>query len=86
MKGITLPMLALALAGCTSQFSLGPAAWSAAPVIPGFHAVGLPGGGFIEQPDLPPAPPAPAETPEQTVLQALEEAQRTRTAIRQLAR
>jgi hypothetical protein len=78
-------MLALALSGCTSQFTLGPAAWSAAnaPIIPGFHPVGLPGGGFIEQPDT---PPAPAATPEETVLGALQEAQATREAIRKLAR
>ena len=77
--------LSFLLSACTSQFAFGPATWSTAvpPVIPGFHPLALPGGGFIEQPD---APPPPTETPEQTVLQALEEAQRTRTAIRQLAR
>ena len=73
--------VAFALGGCTSQFSFGPAAWSVAPpVIPGFHPVPLPGGGFIEQPDTPPP------TPEQTVLQALQEAQATRLVVRQLAR
>ena len=72
------------LAACTSQFSLGPTAWnSVPPVVPGFHAVPLGGGGFIEEPD----PPAvPAATSEQTVLQALQEAQATRLAVRQLAR
>ena len=75
-------LLALPLAGCTSQFSIGPAAWNAVPpVIPGFHAVPLGGGGFIEAPD-----PSPAATPEQTTLQALQEAQATRLVVRQLAR
>ena len=44
--------LMLPLAGCTSQFAFGPAAWTtAAPVIPGFTAVPLGGGGFIEEPN-----------------------------------
>jgi hypothetical protein len=79
--------LALALNGCTSQFAFGPAAWStAAPVIPGFTAVPLGGGGFIEEPNSMLQPPAPAATPEQTTLGALQEAQATREAIRKLAR
>jgi hypothetical protein len=77
-------LLAFALSGCTSQFAFGPAAWTTAPpVIPGYHPLALPGGGFIEQPDT---PPAPAATPEQSVLGALQEAQATREAIRKLAR
>ena len=76
------------LSGCTSQFAFGPGAvWSqsAAPVIPGFTAVPLPGGGFIEEPNSALEPP-PAATPEQTTLGALQEAQATREAIRKLAR
>ena len=76
-------LLAFLLSGCTSQFSLGLAAWTAPPVIPGFHPVPLGGGGFIEEPDTPVVPPA---TPEQTTLGALQEAQATREAIRKLAR
>jgi len=77
--------LALAVSGCTSQFSLGPAAWTtAAPVIPGYHAVPLGNGGFMEQPDAAPAAPAPSAI-EQT-LEGLEQAQKVRTAVRQLAR
>jgi hypothetical protein len=76
--------LSLLLSACTSQFALGPAAWSTTPpVIPGFTPVPLPGGGFIEEPTPPAAPPA---TPEQTTLQALQEAQQMREAIRKLAR
>ena len=78
--------LALLLCGCTSQFALGPVAWSGAPVIPGFTAVPLGGGGFIEEPNSMLQPPAPAPTPEQTTLGALQEAQATREAIRKLAR
>ena len=79
--------LALTLPGCTSQFSLGPAAWSSAPVIPGFTPVPLPGGGFIEEPNSMLNPPAaPAETPIETVIQGLEQAQKVRTLTRQLAR
>ena len=78
---------AFVLNGCTSQFAFGPAAWStAAPVIPGFTAVPLGGGGFIEEPNSMLQPPAPAATPEQTTLGALQEAQATREAIRKLAR
>jgi hypothetical protein len=75
----------LMLCGCTSQFSLGPAAWSTAnaPVIPGFHPVPLGGGGFIEEPD---SPAVPAETPIETVITGLEQAQKVRTLTRQLAR
>lgn len=84
MRGAILMALGLSLAGCTSQFSLGPAAWTAAPpVIPGFHAVPLGGGGFVEEPD---APAAPAETPIETVITGLEQAQKVRTLTRQLAR
>ncbi len=85
MRGAMLMAMALSLCGCTSQFAFGPAAWATAapPVIPGFHPLALPGGGFIEQPD---APPPPAATPEQTVLGALQEAQATREAVRKLAR
>ena len=80
-------MLAFALCGCTSQFAFGPAAWStAAPVIPGFTSLPLPGGGFIEEPNSMLQPPAPPATPEQTTLGALQEAQATREAIRKLAR
>jgi hypothetical protein len=75
--------LAFLLSGCTSQFALGPAALSAPPVIPGFTPVPLPGGGFIEEPNTPPTPPA---TNTETVLGALSEAQQIRTLVRQLAR
>jgi hypothetical protein len=77
-------LLALALGGCTSQFTLGPAAWSAPPVIPGFTPVALPGGGFVEEPTS--LLQTPAATPEQTILGALQEAQATREAVRRLAR
>lgn len=90
MKGITLPMLALALAGCTSQFALGPATWSAAPpVIPGFTAIPLGGGGFVEEPNSmlqPPAPAEPAAASIDTVREGLKQAQETRMLVRQLAR
>lgn len=80
-------IFALMLDGCTSQFSLGPAAWSAAPVIPGFTSLPLPGGGFIEEPNSMLTPPAaPAETPIETVITGLEQAQKVRTLTRQLAR
>ena len=84
--------LSLTLAGCTSQFALGPAAWStAAPVIPGFTAVPLGGGGFIEEPNsmLGGAGAAPAEPPPsqiETVITGLEQAQKVRTLTRQLSR
>ena len=43
------------------------------PVIPGFHAVPLGGGGFIEEPN----PPAvQTETPIETVITGLEQAQK----------
>jgi hypothetical protein len=76
---------AFLLSGCTSQFTLGPAAtWAAnPPAIPGFHAVPLGGGGFVEEPD----PPAvQTETPIETVIIGLEQAQKVRTLTRQLAR
>ena len=77
---------AFALGGCTSQFAFGPAAWTtAAPVIPGFTPLPLPGGGFVEEPNSMLQPP-PAATPEQTTLGALQEAQATREVIRKLAR
>ena len=82
--------LALILEGCTSQFALGPATWSAAPpVIPGFTAIPLGGGGFVEEPNSmlqPPAPAEPAATPIETVITGLEQAQKVRTLTRQLAR
>ena len=75
---------AFLLSGCTSQFSLWPAAWSSTPpVIPGFHPVPLAGGGFVEEPDT---PAVPAETPIETVITGLEQAQKVRTLTRQLAR
>ena len=85
MKALIILPFLFAITGCTSQFALGPAAFNAPPVIPGFTAVPF-GGGFIEEPNSMLQPPAPTETPEQTTLQALEEAQRTRAAIRSLAR
>jgi hypothetical protein len=76
---------------CTSQFSLGPAAWSTTPpVIPGFTAVPFGNGGFIEEPNsllgggAAPAEPPPA--PIETVITGLEQAQKVRTLARQLAR
>jgi hypothetical protein len=85
----------LALCGCTSQFTLGPAAWSAAPpVIPGFTPVALPGGGFVEEPNSMLAggagagaastPPPPSEI--ETLVTGLKQAQDVRTYVRQLAR
>ena len=86
-------LLVLPLGGCTSQFAFGPAAWgaAAAPVIPGFTAVPLGGGGFIEEPNslLGGAGAAPAEPPPgpiETVITGLEQAQKVRTLTRQLAR
>ena len=74
---LCIPLSAFFIVGCTSQFALGPATWSTVPpVIPGFTAVPLGGGGFVEEPNSMLNPP-PAETPEQTTLQALEKAQRT---------
>jgi len=85
--------LAFLLGGCTSQFALGPAAWTATPpVIPGFTPVALPGGGFVEEPNsmLNPAPAAaPAEPPPapiETLVTGLKQAQDVRTYVRQLAR
>lgn len=83
--------LSLMLGGCTSQFAFGPAAWNAAPVIPGYTAVPLPGGNFIEEPTslLNPAAAAPAEPPPppiETVITGLKQAQDVRTYVRQLAR
>jgi hypothetical protein len=84
--------LAFMLDGCTSQFAFGPAAWStAAPVIPGFTAVPLGGGGFIEEPNslLGGAGAAPAEPPPapiENLITGLEQAQKVRTLTRQLAR
>ena len=66
MRRFVIVALALTLSGCTSQFALGPAAWSTVPpVIPGFTPLPLPGGGFVEEPNsmLNPPPAAPAETP-----------------------
>ena len=76
---------AFSLVGCTSQFALGPAAWSTVPpVIPGFTPLPLPGGGFVEEPNSMLQPPV--ATPEQTTLGALQEAQATREVVRKLAR
>ena len=92
MRWATLMAIALALAGCTTQFSLGPAAWTtAAPVIPGFTAVPLGNGGFVEEPNslLGGAEAAPAEPPPspiETVITGLEQAQKVRTLTRQLSR
>ena len=92
MKALVILALLLAVTGCTSQFALGPAAWSGtAPIIPGFTAVPLGGGGFVEEPNSmltggaganEPPPPAPIET----VITGLEQAQKVRTLTRQLAR
>lgn len=83
-------LLTFTLSGCTSQFALGPAAWSGtAPVIPGFTAVPLGGGGFIEEPNsmLNPQPPAePPPAPIETLITGLKQAQDVRTYVRQLAR
>jgi hypothetical protein len=87
VKGFVIIAFAFTLDGCTSQFALGPAAWSAPPVIPGFTPVPLPGGGFVEEPNSMLNPPAaPAETPIETVITGLEQAQKVRTLTRQLAR
>ena len=51
MRALIILTFLFAITGCTSQFALGPAAWNAAPVIPGFTAVPLGGGGFIEEPN-----------------------------------
>ena len=85
-------MASLGLVGCTSQFALGPAAWSTVPpVIPGFTPLPLPGGGFVEEPNsllggagAAPAPPPPSEI--ETVITGMEQAQKTRTLVRQLSR
>jgi hypothetical protein len=82
-------LLAFLLSGCTSQFALGPAAWSTPPVIPGFTGVPLPGGGFIEEPNSllqPSAPAEPAAAPIENLITGLEQAQKVRTLTRQLAR
>ena len=89
MKGIAIFTFAFTLAGCTSQFALGPATWSAAPVIPGFTAIPLGGGGFVEEPNSmlqPPAPAEPAAASIDTVREGLKQAQETRMLVRQLAR
>jgi hypothetical protein len=86
-------LLSILLNGCTSQFAFGPAIWStAAPVIPGFTAIPLGNGGFIEEPNSllagqgaqPGGPPPPTEI--ETVLKGLDQAQKVRTLVRQLAR
>ena len=80
-------MAALGLVGCTSQFAFGPAAWSTVPpVLPGFTPIPLGNGGFVEEPNSMIPGAAPAATPEQTTLGALQEAQATREAVRKLAR
>ena len=80
-------VIACLLSGCTSQFTLGPAAWSAPPAIPGYTPVPLPGGGFVEEPTplLTPSA-APAEPSIETVREGLKQAQETRMLVRQLAR
>lgn len=85
-------MAALGLSGCTTQFALGPAAWSTTPpVIPGYTPVPLGNGNFVEEPTsaltgagAATTPPPPTEI--ETVLTGLEQAQKVRTAVRQLAR
>ena len=92
MRGACLMAIGVSLAGCTSQFAFGPAAWTtAAPVIPGFTAVPLGGGGFVEEPNsllggtgAAPAEPPPA--PIENLITGLEQAQKVRTLTRQLAR
>ena len=85
-------LFAFTLGGCTSQFAFGPAAWStAAPVIPGFTAVPLGGGGFVEEPNslLNPTSAAPAEPPPapiESLITGLKQAQDVRTYVRQLSR
>lgn len=86
-------VIACLLSGCTSQFSLGPAAWSSVPpVIPGYSAVPLPGGGFVEEPTsmltggAGAAPAEPPPPPIETVITGLKQAQDVRTYVRQLAR
>lgn len=80
-------LLVFTLSGCAVQWSLGPSAWSTTPpVIPGFTPVPLGNGGFIEEPNSALPGATPPATPEQTTLGALEEAQRTREAVRKLAR
>lgn len=89
-----IALLTLALCGCTSQFALGPAAWTATPpVIPGFTAVPLPGGGFVEEPNsllagagAGAASTEPASAPIENLVTSLKQAQDVRTYIRQLAR
>lgn len=84
-------LLVFMLSGCAVQWSLGPSTWNTAPpVIPGFTPLPLPGGGFVEEPTsaltgaAAPTPPPPTEI--ETVLTGLEQAQKVRTAVRQLAR
>ena len=108
IRGVTAPTVAIGaaggvcvgrwlwlpffLGGCTSQFALGPAAWSTAPpVIPGFTPLPLPGGGFIEEPTsaitgagAATTPPPPTEI--ETLVTGLDQAQKVRTLVRQLAR
>ena len=75
------------LGGCTTQFALGPAAWSTAPpVIPGFTPVPLPGGGFVEEPTSAITAPPETSSPTETTLLGLETAQKIRAAVRALAR
>ena len=89
---LSMLLSAFFIAGCTSQFAFGPAAWTTTPpIIPGFTPLPLPGGGFIEEPNSllaggaqPPAEPPPS--PIETVITGLEQAQKVRTLTRQLAR
>ena len=89
MRGVCLMALGLSLGGCTWQGAF-VSPWAAtAPVIPGFTAVPLGGGGFIEEPNSllnPPAPAEPPPSPIETVITGLEQAQKVRTLTRQLSR
>jgi hypothetical protein len=85
---IALPLM---LGGCTWQGAfVSPWAAPVAPVIPGFTAVPLGGGGFIEEPNSllggAGAPAEPPPSPIETVITGLEQAQKVRTLTRQLSR
>ena len=83
-------LINILLSGCAASWSWGPgiSTWGVAPpVVPGFTPVPLGNGGFVEEPtSIITGGAGTAPTPEQTTLQSLEEAQRTRAAIRSLAR
>jgi hypothetical protein len=78
-------LLSVLLSACTSQFSLGPGQFSNPPIIPGFTPISLGNGNWEEIP-TPAAPPNAVDTPIETVLTGLQQAQTTRTLVRQLAR